>query len=119
MEEPENGIHPGRMKAMVDLVRSLAVDPAEPPSPENPLRQVLVNTHSPFFVQYQYPDDLLLAMPTKVRRGENFVTTMRLLPLAGTWRSRNHRRAVSLETIVDYLIEPEEAQLKLDFGGAA
>lgn len=31
MEEPENGIHPGRIETMVDLVQSLGVDP--PPLP--------------------------------------------------------------------------------------
>lgn len=51
MEEPENGIHPAKMSAMVDILREIAVDAHMPPGPDNPLRQVLVATHSPAFVQ--------------------------------------------------------------------
>ncbi len=46
-EEPENGIHPFRMKAMVELLNDLATDFCEI---EMPLRQVIVNTHSPAIV---------------------------------------------------------------------
>lgn len=42
-EEPENGIHPFRIGAMVDLLRSLSTSFSE----EDLLRQVIVNTHSP------------------------------------------------------------------------
>ncbi|WP_432085258.1 AAA family ATPase [Streptomyces sp. bgisy095] len=38
MEEPENGIHPANLSAMVDLVRDLAVDPFVPVEPDNPFR---------------------------------------------------------------------------------
>ncbi len=47
LEEPENGIHPERIDAMVRLLRDVAVDSNYPVSNENPLRQVIVNTHSP------------------------------------------------------------------------
>lgn len=42
-EEPENGIHPFRLKAMVHLMRDLSTDFMDV---EAPLRQVIVNTHS-------------------------------------------------------------------------
>ena len=116
MEEPENGIHPGRIEAMVDLMRGLAVDPSEPPSSDNPLRQVLVNTHSPFFVQFQQAADLLLALPTTIKREGKTCTTMRLVPLAGTWRAKSSAAAVSRATILDYLREPPGANLTLDLG---
>lgn len=116
MEEPENGIHPGRIESMVELMRSLAVDPYEAVSDDNPLRQVLVNTHSPFFVQYQIPDDLLLAMPTRIRRGNTSVNTVRLMPLAGTWREKSGKESVSKASIIDYLREPPNAQLTLKLG---
>lgn len=61
MEEPENGIHPANLKAMLDLVRDLAVDPNYPLGDDNPFRQVIVNTHSPGVVQLCDPDDLLFA----------------------------------------------------------
>ena len=46
-EEPENGIHPFRIKAMTELLKDLSVDFNEV---EVPLRQVIVNTHSPVLV---------------------------------------------------------------------
>lgn len=46
-EEPENGIHPFRVKAMTDLLKDLSVDFTDT---EMPLRQILVNTHSPILV---------------------------------------------------------------------
>lgn len=46
-EEPENGIHPFRMKPMINLLRELSIDFSEG---EGPLRQVIINTHSPVLV---------------------------------------------------------------------
>lgn len=46
-EEPENGIHPFRIKAMSELLKDLSVDFNDI---ELPLRQVIVNTHSPVLV---------------------------------------------------------------------
>jgi predicted ATPase len=46
-EEPENGIHPFRVKAMAELLRDLSVDFSDI---DTPLRQVIVNTHSPILV---------------------------------------------------------------------
>jgi predicted ATPase len=47
LEEPENGIHPERIPAMVRLLKDIATDTKYAIGPENPLRQVIVNTHSP------------------------------------------------------------------------
>ena len=46
-EEPENGIHPFRIKTMVELLKDLSTDFMDS---EMPLRQVIVNTHSPILV---------------------------------------------------------------------
>lgn len=43
-EEPENGIHPFRIKAMVKLLKDLSMDLD---NPDILLRQVIINTHSP------------------------------------------------------------------------
>jgi predicted ATPase len=115
MEEPENGIHPGRIKAMVELIRDLAVDPFELPSTSNPLRQVLVNTHSPFFVQYQDENDVLLALPTTISRENERCTTVRLVPLTNSWRHKAGAvNAVAKETIAEYLQQAPDAQLTLE-----
>ncbi len=46
-EEPENGLHPFRIEAMGRLLKDLTVDFEDT---EMPLRQVIVNTHSPVLV---------------------------------------------------------------------
>ena len=61
LEEPENGIHPARVQAMISLLQDLATDPEEAVGPDNPLRQVIVNTHSPSVVQLVPDDSLLVA----------------------------------------------------------
>jgi len=43
-EEPENGIHPFRIQAMSQLLKELSADLSDK---DHPLRQVIVNTHSP------------------------------------------------------------------------
>jgi predicted ATPase len=59
LEEPENGIHPRRVPAMLQLLQDTAADTDEPCDEANPLRQVIVNTHSPVVFQ-QVPDDSVL-----------------------------------------------------------
>jgi len=115
MEEPENGIHPARIEAMVDLVRGLSVDPTYEPGPDNPLRQVITNTHSPYFVAFQNSDDLLLATPTAIRREGRICTTLRLAPMIGSWRAKTAEYTVSKAAIVDYLRQPPGAQMELDY----
>jgi predicted ATPase len=70
LEEPENGIHPERIPAMIRLLQDIATDPTEPVAADNPLRQVIVNTHSPLVVQ-QVPDDSLLVAEIRESFHEN------------------------------------------------
>lgn len=116
MEEPENGIHPARIEVMADLVRGIAVDPTEPPSDDNPMRQVIVNTHSPRYVKAQHAADLLFAENATVLRGGRRATTLRLLPLARTWRARSAPTALSQKDIQVFLEATDETQLTLDLG---
>jgi hypothetical protein len=51
----------GAAPAMVNLLRDLAVDPFKHPDEHNPVRQVIINTHSPGVVQLVNEDDLLFA----------------------------------------------------------
>ncbi len=117
MEEPENGIHPARMPAMVDLLRDLAVDASFPPGPDNPLRQVILATHSPLFVQLQHRADLLHAERTRVKnpvdpRGRP-ATTIRCRPLQGTSRA-DETGGIGRAAIVDYLTTPPGATIAMD-----
>jgi predicted ATPase len=50
-EEPENGIHPGRLSRMIDLIRDSVSGPfLEEDQDDVPLSQVLLNSHSPVFL---------------------------------------------------------------------
>jgi predicted ATPase len=118
MEEPENGIHPANIPAMVELARDLAVDPSQPPGEDNPFRQVIINTHAPAVVQLVDPDDLLYAGTTAVHRiGERSVRGLSLRPLVETWRARSPLSAeppVGKVDLLAYLTSPPGAQIKLD-----
>jgi len=61
MEEPENGIHPYRVPALIDLLRDYVVDPRHAIGEDNPSRQVVLNSHSPQVVkQLQVPELLFV-----------------------------------------------------------
>ncbi len=110
MEEPENGIHPQRVPAMLRLLQDLAVDSKLTADDDNPLRQVIVNTHSPAVAAQVPESSLLVAIPQEVRRhGERgTVPTFRWLP--DTWRAQISPEipTVPLGQMVSYLnpLEP-------------
>ena len=88
LEEPENGIHPERIPAMLSLLRDIATDTSAPVDDDNPLRQVIVNTHSPAVV-YQVPEDSLLVAESKetVKDGGERFDRLSCSCLPGTWRA--------------------------------
>ncbi|MFY0529196.1 AAA family ATPase [Archangium gephyra] len=105
LEEPENGIHPERIPAMIRLMQDLAVDVDEPIGPDNPLRQVIINTHSPAVVSI-VPDDSLVVAASEpmMLQGERFsVASFRWLP--DTWRdpSTPQVESVSRGKLLAYL----------------
>ena len=113
MEEPENGIHPERLGAMVSLIRGISVDPEEAPGAENPFRQVIVNTHSPGVVQLQSDEDLLLARSVAMSVGDGHANVLRLRPSRDSWRAGRESASVGRGELLAYLTEPKGAQLKL------
>jgi hypothetical protein len=87
MEEPENGIHPERIGAMLGLLGDIAVDPEMPIGDDNPLRQVVVNTHSPVVVS-QVPDDaLVFAVPEQRVVNGSLIQGVSFRCLSETWRA--------------------------------
>jgi len=56
-EEPENGIHPFRMKNMLKLLKSLSTDFSDKDDADLPLRQVIINTHSPLLVKDYFDNE--------------------------------------------------------------
>jgi len=87
MEEPENGIHPERIGAMIELLRDIAVDPELAVDDDNPLRQVIINTHSPVVVS-QVPDDtLVFAVPEQRVVKGSLIKGVSFRSLSETWRA--------------------------------
>ncbi len=89
LEEPENGIHPARISAILQLLRDIAVDTQEPVGEDNPLRQVIVNTHSPSVFQ-QVPDDSVVFVKTREAIDEEgrLCKKAHFLCLSDTWRAK-------------------------------
>ena len=90
LEEPENGIHPARIPAILQLLRDIAVDTSERVGPENPLRQVIVNTHSPSVFQ-EVPDDSVVFVKTRETADDrNYVfRKAHFHCLSDTWRAKD------------------------------
>ena len=90
LEEPENGIHPARIPAILQLLRDIAVDTSEPVSPENPLRQVIINTHSPAVFQ-EVPDDSVVFVKTREAMDEHkhLFKKAHFHCLSDTWRAKD------------------------------
>lgn len=104
MEEPENGIHPARVPAILALLQDIAVDVNQAIGPDNPLRQVIINTHSPSVVMEVPEDSLLMAETVKVRVNANqaFDKVM-FSAIAGTWRQALGVSALPRGNLVSYL----------------
>jgi predicted ATPase len=71
LEEPENGIHPERIEAMLRLLKDVAVDSNAKIGDDNPLRQVIVNTHSPLVFRNIETSDLIYLEGVDVSRDGN------------------------------------------------
>jgi len=85
LEEPENGVSPDRIPALIRLLRGIATDVGLPAGLDNPLRQVIVTTHSPAVVT-QVPDDsLLIADRVVLLINEGNGQGARFSALPGTW----------------------------------
>lgn len=103
LEEPENGIHPARLPAMIRLLKSLSVNVYEPISPNNPLRQVIINTHSPAVVMQVPEVSLLMAELVEVAANGKNQNALTLRPLEGTWRDQLGANPISIGKLLAYV----------------
>ena len=107
LEEPENGIHPEKIKQILDLLQEICTDIRYPVGDDNPLRQVIINSHSPSVVQLVPEDSLLMAQSKRNRssKGE-FYDQVIYSPLRNTWRTRiegSEHNYASLDKLIAYL----------------
>ncbi len=103
LEEPENGIHPKRLPAMIALLKEIAVDTQEPCGDDNPLRQIIINTHSPSVVSEVPDDSLVIAVDRAAYYQDRLVHTPSFLGLPNTWRARESGEAVARGLLIPYL----------------
>ena len=113
LEGPENGIHPANLEAMNLLLHDIAVDPTEPVGDENPMRQVVVATHSPYFVQLQREDELVLAKNVMRETKLGTIEPLACRPCLGTWRSSPDDPGVGLIALQSYLLPPHGRRLAI------
>jgi predicted ATPase len=113
LEEPENGIHPLRIPAVVDLLERFAVDVAEPIGDENALRQVIFNTHSPRVVEQLDPESIVIVEAIESPEGQE--TAVFAVP--GTWRTNRDSgsewkssKPEALGNLIRYLDSPMERE---------
>jgi len=105
LEEPENGIHPARIPAMLRLLQEIPTDVNDAVDDDNPLKQVIVNTHSPAVVS-QVPDSsLLVAEPLEVLLQGKSAQSVVFRCLSDTWRAQGQGEngIVSRGQLMDYL----------------
>ena len=121
MEEPENGIHPARIPAMIQLLRDLTTDVQEPQSAdaENHLRQVIINTHSPSVVM-QVPDEsLVMAESLEVIQDRVAFRSLQLRCLPDTWRAKSgNLNPISKGRLLEYL-NPVSRAREIGWDGSA
>ncbi|MFI5163967.1 MAG: AAA family ATPase [Bacteroidia bacterium] len=106
LEEPENGIHPEKIASVIKLLEDICTDTEMAIGDDNPLRQVIINTHSPLVVQEIYDDSLLMAelKEDMTDKKIHFKKTV-FNPLISTWRTKidKNTRPVSKGKLLAYL----------------
>jgi len=83
LEEPENGVHPFRLRNMARLLHEMVTDFNNLEQVNEPLRQVLVTTHSPALIsQPGVVDSLLFAYTvTQIVPGQPTLDVTRMVPV--------------------------------------
>lgn len=103
LEEPENGIHPQRVNAMLDLLYRIAVDTDFEIGTDNPLRQVIISTHSPSVVRYLARDDVIFAVSVLAQLHGRRVRSVSFLGFPDSWRAKEFGKTISDGQAIAYL----------------
>ncbi|AWG26158.1 AAA family ATPase [Flavobacterium kingsejongi] len=106
LEEPENGINPKKVNEMVELLKGMASDTDYPVDDDNPLRQVIINTHSPIVVSAVPDESLYLAKKKEMYMSEFEMKINRTAfsALQNTWKTENGlAEHTSIGEIISYL----------------
>ena len=94
LEEPENGIHPARIPAILRSLRDIAIDTSRPAGPDNPLRQVIINTHSPAVFQEVADESVVFTKARETPGNRNgLFKAAHFYHLSKTWRSKENEES--------------------------
>lgn len=106
LEEPENGINPKKVKDMVELLEEMATNTDYEVGNDNPLRQVIINSHSPLVVGMVSDESLYLAIE-KEKYSDEFRAKIKFTSfsaLKNTWKTEhNLAEPTTLGVIRSYL----------------
>lgn len=105
MEEPENGIHPKRISAILKLLKSMSKNHMMHTEDENQLKQVIINTHSPLVVSMLEPGDILFAKTiNSIILNKNVEKTI-FIPASDTWRASASDAEITIDKgeVISYL----------------
>ena len=106
LEEPENGINPKKIYEMVELLKAMTTDTDFAVDEDNPLRQVIINTHSPIVVS-EVPDESLYLAKGKEIYHDLFkkkIAYTGFSALSNTWKTiDNLAEITSIGEIAAYL----------------
>lgn len=106
LEEPENGINPKKVNEMLELLIDMATDIEFAVNEDNPLRQVIINSHSPIVVGSVPEDSLYLAKDVEIliRKFGRKIKCTGFSALHNTWKTNsNLTETTSLGEICAYL----------------
>lgn len=106
LEEPENGINPKKIGTIISLLQEIATDTDYAVDGDNPLRQMIINTHSTIVASNINYDSLYCAdnkeIYSDILSKKITVTTFSALP--DTWRTNNKLASeISLGDIEGYV----------------
>lgn len=113
LEEPENGINPKKIHEMVELLEEMVTDTDYCVDDDNPLRQVIINSHSPLVVSAVPDESLYLATESEMVL-EGFKKKVKFTSfsaLTGTWKTdKKLIKTTTLGDIKDYLEYKEQTK---------
>jgi len=92
LEEPENGINPRKIEEMVSLLENMVTDTEFPVDEDNPLRQMILISHSPFVVKTIPEECLYLAIEKETYLNE-FCRKVKYTGFSAfpqTWRTKHN-----------------------------
>jgi predicted ATPase len=98
VEEPENGICPEHIPGLLKLLRESAVDVDRPVDPDNPLRQVIITTHSPIVLSQIPGDCLIVTDVAEMTVNGRKLNTSRYCSLSNTWRHNQQEDTFSIKS---------------------